>query len=474
MGAVAPARGAVTAPFFGWRVVGAAFAIAVFAWGVGFYGPSVFLHALHEGRGWPVSLISAAITTHFLLSAMVVARLPAIHRRFGLMAATRAGGVLAGLGVIAWAISPSSWLLFPAALVSGAGWALTSGAAINAMVAPWFDRKRPAALSIAFNGASVGGVLFAPLWATLIGSLGFAGVALLVGAAMAGVVWWIAGAFLRATPAALGQRADGEAKPAAGSPATPGDTASTPLPGGAAAWRDRRFATLSAAFALGLFAQIGLVAHLFSLLVPALGEVGAGAAVSLATACAVLGRTLLGWLMSPHTDRRLAAALNFAVQVAGSAALLTAGGTSVPLLLLGCVLFGLGIGNLVSLPPLIAQREFPRADVGRVVALVTATNQAVFAFAPAALGLLRDATGWGGAPILLALLVQAAAALTALGGRGAAGSTTSSGPSSQRLRASTHIECQSKERSAAAEGRRHARLQRRGGPAPARGIGGGQ
>ena len=154
----------MTAPFFGWRVVWAAFAVAVFAWGVGFYGPSVFLHALHEAHGWPVSIISAAITCHFLLSAGIVARLPSIHRRFGLVAATRLGGVLAGVGVVAWAASPSPWLLFPAALLSGAGWALTSGAAINAMVAPWFDRKRPAALSMAFNGASVGGVLFAPLF----------------------------------------------------------------------------------------------------------------------------------------------------------------------------------------------------------------------------------------------------------------------------------------------------------------------
>ena len=120
--------------------------------------------------------------------------------------------------------------------------------------------------------------------------------------------------------------------------------------------------------------------------------------------------------MPPGADRRVAAALNFAVQVAGSAALLAAAGASAPLLLLGCVLFGLGIGNLISLPPLIAQREVPRADVGRVVALVTAVNQAVFAFAPAALGLLRDLSGWGGAPILLALLIQMAAAFVILAG----------------------------------------------------------
>ena len=94
-----------------------------------------------------------------------------------------AGGLAAGLGVLAWALAGDPWQLFPAALLSGAGWALTSGAAINAMVAPWFERRRPAALSMAFNGASVGGVLFAPLWALLISHLGFPLAALFVGAA---------------------------------------------------------------------------------------------------------------------------------------------------------------------------------------------------------------------------------------------------------------------------------------------------
>ncbi|MBR0650634.1 MFS transporter [Roseomonas terrae] len=401
-----------TAGFFGWRVVWGAFTVAVLAWGVGFYGPSVFLHVLHDGRGWPVWVISAAITWHFLLSAGIVARLPALHRRFGLVAATQAGGVLAGLGVVAWALAPAAWMLFPAAVLSGAGWALTSGAAINAMVAPWFDRKRPMALSMAFNGASVGGVLFAPLWALLIGGLGFPAAAALRGAIMAGAVWWIAATLLRPTPASLGQRPDGAAAEAVG---TAGATAADrpALPAGRAVWRDGRFRSLSVAFALGLFAQIGLIAHLFSLLVAALGEVGAGAAVSLTTACAVVGRSLLGRLLG-EADRRRAAALNFAVQVAGSAAFLAAGGTSAPLLLLGCVLFGLGVGNLISLPPLIAQREFARGDVGRVVALVTATNQAVFAFAPALFGLLQDLSGSRGASILLALAVQAAAAMVVM------------------------------------------------------------
>ena len=32
--------------FFGWRVVAAAFALATYAWGIGFYGPGLWLLAI--------------------------------------------------------------------------------------------------------------------------------------------------------------------------------------------------------------------------------------------------------------------------------------------------------------------------------------------------------------------------------------------------------------------------------------------
>ena len=177
--------------------------------------------------------------------------------------------------------------------------------------------------------------------------------------------------------------------------------------------------------ALGLFAQIGLVAHLFSLLVPALGAQQAGLAMGLVTAVAIAGRTLLGWAMPAGADRRLVACASYAAQLAGSIVLIAAAGTSVPLLLLGVVLFGVGFGNATSLPPLIAQVEFVKDDVQRVVALIVGIAQGSYAFAPAAFGLIRelapDAAGAasGAAPALFAAaaLVQGLAIAAFLAGR---------------------------------------------------------
>lgn len=375
--------------FFGWRVVAAAFVLAVFGWGVGFYGPPIYLHQAQEQRGWSLALVSTAVTLHFVIGAVVVANLPTLYRRWGLPAVTKAGAISLALGVCGWALAAAPWQLFAATLLSGAGWVAMGAAAINAILAPWFVRSRPAALATAYNGASIGGVLFSPLWVAGIGLLGFPLAAGLVGAVMVVAVWVLADRYFARSPQQMGLQPDGGAGPAAGGPVTSALARTLP---GRLLWRDLRFLTLAAAMALGLFAQIGIIAHLFSLLVPALGAPSAGLAAGLATACAIAGRTAVGWLMPAGADRRRIAMASYAVQIAGSIAFLLAAGDSVPLLLLGVVLFGLGIGNATSLPPLIAQVEFVRDDVPRVVPLIVAIGQASYAFAPAAFGAVRALT----------------------------------------------------------------------------------
>ena len=172
-----------------------------------------------------------------------------------------------------------------------------------------------------------------------------------------------------------------------------------PLPG-RSLWRNASFLTLAAAMAIGLFAQVGLIAHLFSLLVPALGASYAGLAMGAATAAAVVGRTLVGWLMPAGADRRLVACSSYAVQIAGSLAFLLAAGSNLPLLLTGVILF-------------------VKDDVQRVVALIVGIAQGTFAFAPAAFGLIRELAPDPAAPCVFAAaaLLQVLAIVIFLLGR---------------------------------------------------------
>jgi MFS family permease len=423
---MAAAHAAVRSPkradrFYGWRVVRAAFVLAMFGWGLGFFGPPVFLSVIRESHGWPIVLISAAISLHFLIGALVGANLPALHRRFGATTSTKAGVVAMAAGLIGWSTASSPWQIFVAAIFSGAGWATMSAAALNALVSPWFIRARPLALGMAYNGGSVGGIVFSSLWVTAIAALGFTLAASLIALVALVVVWTLAERVFSRTPETMGLKPDGDAQNAA--PASVTSPAARPLPG-SLLWRDRGFLTLCAGMTLGLFAQIGLLAHLFSLLKPALGTYQAGLAMSLVTVMAIAGRILLGWLMSPHADRRLIACGGYALQAAGCVAFIGAGGTNVAQLIAGVILFGLGFGNATSLPPLIAQVEFVNEDVQRVAALIVATAQAGYAMAPAFFGLVRElsasesgASGQAPALFAVAAIVQCIAVAAFLSGR---------------------------------------------------------
>lgn len=165
--------------FYGWRVVASAFVIALFGWGTGFYGPPVYLEVVRQLHGWSIALISNAVTLHFLVGLVLIPNLPAIYRRLGLPFVTIAGSVIMAIGVLGWALANELWELHIAAFLTGIGWSMLGSVAINAIVSPWFDAKRPLALSIAFNGGSVGGMIFSPLWIFLIDQLGFPAAALL-------------------------------------------------------------------------------------------------------------------------------------------------------------------------------------------------------------------------------------------------------------------------------------------------------
>ncbi|MGA8135824.1 MAG: MFS transporter [Pseudomonas gingeri] len=381
--------------FFGRKVVAATFVMAVFGWGIGFYGPPIFLYAVIQRTGWSLPLCSAAVTLHFLAGTLVVVNLPALYKRLGLPRTTVLGSILLGIGVYGWSVANQPYQLFLAALLSGLGWVTMGAAAVNALIAPWFVAKRPAALAMAYNGASIGGVIFSSAWVFLIDRIGFTQAALGVGLVSITTIAVLSIKVFKVRPEDLGQYADGADQPPEQPTVSPGSKATS-------LWCNRRFVTLAAAMSLGLFAQIGLITHLFLLLVDHVTEAKAGLAMGLATASAIAGRFLVGWLMPPNANRRTVACLSYGCQLLGCL-VMTGLGSFPDLLWLGVILFGAGIGNATSLPPLIAQAEFPRQQTQRVVTLIVATAQGCYAFAPAFFGALKSLGGSHGELLLLGL-----------------------------------------------------------------------
>ncbi len=84
------------------------------------------------------------------------------------------------------------------------------------------------------------------------------------------------------------------------------------------------------------------------------------------------------------------------------------------MLFAACALFGLSAGNLLTLPALVIQREFPAASFGMLVGLSWAISQFTYSFGPGLLGVIRDVTGSYTAPLALCIALELGAAVLIL------------------------------------------------------------
>jgi predicted MFS family arabinose efflux permease len=190
----------------------------------------------------------------------------------------------------------------------------------------------------------------------------------------------------------------------------------------AQALRDVAFLTVSIAFALVLFAQVGFIVHLIAFLDPVIGREHAATAVALLTAMAVVGRVLFSTVID-RLNQRLASAISFASQAVALAVIINS--RNEMLLMVACALFGFSVGNLITLPSLIVQREFDPRSFGVLISLITAINQVTYAFGPGVIGLLRDASGSYALPFYGCIgLELSAAILIMVRGRGGRPKTT--------------------------------------------------
>ena len=389
--------------YAGWRVVFACYLAAVFCWGFGLYGHGVYLTELNRLHGWPTSLIAAATTVFYLVTATMVVFISDAIERLGPRLVMLIGGLSFVVAVTVLASATTLWQLCAAYLIMAVGAASMHVGAISNVVGRWFDRRRGLALSLALNGASSGGILITPALVLAIAHYGFAnamiGSALLMILVLLPVVaLWISAP---AEPAAT--NASSRANPAAEAAAsawTRGD-----------ALRSSAFWSVAAPFAMALTAQVGFLVHQIAMLEPALGRTAAGLSVATLTVAAITGRFVLG-ACAIRLDMRRVTMWSVLSQAVGLGVLMVA--TEPAALFFACALFGLSAGNLLTLPALIIQREFETSAFGMLIGLSWAISQYTYAFGPGLLGILRDLTGGYGAPLALCIALQIAAAAVIL------------------------------------------------------------
>jgi predicted MFS family arabinose efflux permease len=264
--------------------------------------------------------------------------------------------------------------------------------------------RRGLAISIAFNGASCGGVVVAPLLLLLVEQIGFPAAMFAATAIMVVVLVPVAIVWIGPRPPTSDLP---ERERQAPSPSQTPDAQNNMSR--AMVVRRLEFWTIAVPFGFALMAQIGFIVHQISLLEPKIGRSGAGLAVALTTFMAVIGRLCLGMVVD-RLNPRLVTAASLLSQAAALVAIIETDDASV--LFAACAIFGLTVGNLITLPPLIIHREFDATALTMVMGLSTAASGVVGALGPGLIGLVRSwSDGYAVALALCIMLELVAAAI---------------------------------------------------------------
>lgn len=380
-----PTRTPEQAPlFYGWRIVAAVFVMLAVSSGLGFYNLSVMLDALTAERGLSVATASAATALFFVVAGLAGLGIAVLLERYDPRMVIAGGAVLGAAAL--WLVGrvETAAELFWAYGLFGLGFSGFSLLPGTTLVARWFARRRSVALAVASTGLSVGGVLVTPLSARLIETRGLASAtAILAVILLLGIVP-ITALVLRPRPETLGLFADG----AASDPHKDGGSQN-----GIhyrAALRSRFFRFATAAYAFSMLAQVGGIAHQFKLVSGRVDAATAALSVSLLAGSSVVGRLSGGWLLA-YVPMRGFTVLLMAAQ-AGALGVL-ARGDARGALLGGSIAFGLTVGNVLLLQPLLLAEAFGVRHYSRIYSLGSFLTTAGVAAGPALLGVIHDHGG---------------------------------------------------------------------------------
>ena len=398
----------MTRVFRGWWVVTGVFVMLLVTAGIGFYGLAVYLRALTTEQGFSVGAISGATAVFFLVSGVVGLPVASYMAKRDPRPMIALGALACGASLVLLGRVSEVWQVYVAYALFGAGFAASSLVPGTTLVTRWFSRRRSVALSVASTGLSAGGVVLTPAVADLIDRYGLSAVAPWLGLALVLGVVPVTALLLRPSPEAMGLLPDGDPAPPPGSPAAFLGTLAVE------ALRTRFFAAVTGAHLLAMLAQVGGIAHLFNLVADRADPGLAKAALSLLAVSSLVGRLAGGAFVSRTSMRGFALVL----MLAQAASLLGLAVTeSRAALLVLTVAFGLTVGNLLMLHPLLLAERFGVRDYGRIYSRSQLVATLGVAAGPFAIGGLHDLVGGYGAAFTLAGLASlvAAAVLAASG-----------------------------------------------------------
>ena len=157
-----------------------------------------------------------------------------------------------------------------------------------------------------------------------------------------------------------------------------------------------------------MMVQIGFLTHQVTLLSHTLSTAWISTTVSATAMAALFGRLVLA-RYADRIDARTPAMMALLLAAVALSALAL---IPVPAILIGgSIVFGLTVGNVTTLQPIIVRRGFGAASFGAVFGVASCVIQLVTSLGPGFYGVLHDASGNYRVPLLLAATLDVMAAV---------------------------------------------------------------
>jgi MFS family permease len=356
--------------------------------------PGVLLHPLHAEFGWPLGVISTAVSVNLILYGLTAPFAAALMERFGMRRVVAAALLLvaAGSGLTVYMRSSLELILNWGVLV-GLGTGSMALAFVATVTGRWFVRRRGLVTGVLTAGGAAGQLVFLPVLAYLAQEYGWRVAALTVsGAALAVVplVRWL----LRERPSDLGVTAYGATAATPPAPALGGGAARRALGALGSAARTRAFWLLAGGFAICGATTNGLVGTHF---IPAahdhgLAETAAAGLLAFVGLFDIVGTVASGWL-TDRVDSRLLLGAYYALRGASLLVLPALFANTVHPNMVVFILF-YGLDWVATVPPTVALcREYFGASGPVVFGWVFASHQFGAAVAATGAGVVRDQLG---------------------------------------------------------------------------------
>ena len=379
--------------FPGWRVVSGCFVVLLINAGLAFYGLAVYLNAFSNEQGWALGSISFAVTIFFVIGGLVGLWVAKLIARYDVRLIITIGAVVSGASLAVVGQVTTQWQLYIAYAVFAVGYAFAGLVPTTTVVTRWFHVRRGVALSVASTGLSVGGIVVTPFAKRFIDDNGLAATTPWLGLLFVVGVVPVSWLLIRPDPARDGWEPDGirlqpGVAPAAATGTPYAEALATPF-----------YKLITYGYVLALGSQVGGIQQLVKLVEDRTDEGTAQFAITVLAATSVVARLIGGRAVSVIPMTKLTAVLA-AMQCVALAGIAVSQATA--LIFASIVLFGLTIGNLLMLQPLLIAERFGVADYPSIFGRSQAIAIVGVAGGPLLIGWLYDVFGTYEVPYLVA------------------------------------------------------------------------